>query len=371
MKIIADKNIPFLKGIAESFGEVTYLSGSDFTKENIKDADTLIVRTVTRFDKKNLEGSKIKLICSATIGYDHIDTDYCDQHGIAWRNAPGCNSGSVQQYVASSLITVARKKGFSLKGKTIGIIGVGNVGTKVAAICELLGMKVLKNDPPREDAEQGSEFVDLETIKKEADFITFHTPLSREGEYPTYHLADKDFFHNLPRKPIIINSARGGIIDTSAIKEAIREKKISGSIIDCWENEPTIDLKYLQMVDISTPHIAGYSADGKANATRISLNAIANFWFLPKDPIQNIIVPNVDDPILNYDDFKDRDTIENLILHTYNPLEDHERFISKPEDFSNLRGNYPLRREYSAYTINNITDTHDKNLLQKIGFNLG
>ncbi|MDU1904956.1 MAG: 4-phosphoerythronate dehydrogenase PdxB [Dysgonomonas sp.] len=370
MKIIADKNIPFLKGIAESYGEVTYLPGADFTKESIEDADTLIVRTVTHFGKENLENSKVKLICSATIGYDHIDTKYCEENGIEWHNAPGCNSGSVQQYIASALITIARKKKISLQGKTIGIVGVGNVGKKVASICELLGMRVLKNDPPRQEAENSDEFTDIETIKREADIITFHTPLIREGKYATYHLANDDFFNNLSQKPIIINSARGGIIDTSAIKAAIQNHKISGAIIDCWESEPHIDLEYMNMADIATPHIAGYSADGKANATRMSLESLTDYWSLPKDPIKKITVPQVENPIIDYSSFGEGNILEDIILKTYNPIEDHERFVKQPEEFSNLRGNYPLRREYIAYTVKNIKNKNDQEILGKIGFRI-
>lgn len=225
MKIVADKNIPYLRGIAEHFGEVTYLDGAAFDQDAIKDADTLIIRTVTHFGEEILKDTNVKLICSATIGYDHIDTAYCDSHGIAWTNAPGCNSGSVQQYIISTLITVAQKKGFDLKDKTIGIVGVGNVGKKVAKACEILGMKVLLNDPPRQKTEGGS-FVDLQIIKEEADIITFHTPLTKEGEYKTYHLADENFFSSLEKKPLIINSARGGIIDTNAIKNALKKGEV-------------------------------------------------------------------------------------------------------------------------------------------------
>lgn len=370
MKIIADKNIPFLKGIAESLGEVTYLPGADFTKENIKDADTLIVRTVARFDENNLEGSNVKLICSATIGYDHIDTKYCEAHGIEWKNAPGCNSGSVQQYVASSLVTIAKKKGFSLKDKTIGIIGVGNVGKKVASICELLGMRVLKNDPPREESEGGSEFCDLVTIQREADIITFHTPLSKEGKYPTYHLADSEFFSKLEKTPIIINSARGGIVDTQSIKKAIKDRLVSGTIIDCWESEPNIDLEYMELVDIATPHIAGYSADGKANATRMSLNAVADFWSLSEKSIDNIIVPQVFNSCLDYTEFNQEKAFEEIISRTYNPEEDQERLLANPSLFSKLRGEYPLRREYLAYTIVNVPNGQDRAKLLQVGFNI-
>lgn len=367
MKIVADKNIPFLKGVAESYGEVVYLGGADFSKEAVKDADVLIVRTVTHFDKKLLEGSKVKLICTATIGYDHIDTEYCDAHGIKWTNAPGCNSGSVEQYIASVLIIMAERKGFLLKDKTIGIVGVGNVGKKVALVCQSLGMRVLKNDPPREEAEGSDEFVSLDTIKKEADIITFHTPLIREGKYTTYHLANDSFFRSLDRNPIIINAARGGIIDTQAIKKALGEKQISGAAIDCWEKEPSIDLDYMNLVDIATPHIAGYSADGKANATRMSLEAIADFWSLSKEPIEKIVIPQVENPVIDWNTLEGN-KLEQAILLTYNPLGDHNRFVNSPSDFSSLRGNYPLRREYLSYTVKNVDNRENKAILQKLGF---
>lgn len=370
MKIIADKNIPFLKGVAESFGDVTYLSGADFTKENLRDADTLITRTVAQLNKENLEGSRVKLICSATIGYDHIDTEYCDQHGIVWHNAPGCNSGSVQQYIASALITIARKHQFALKDKTIGVIGVGNVGKKVAAICELLGMRVLKNDPLRQDIEGGDEFTDLPIIQREADIITFHTPLSREGKYPTFHLADAKFFSELKKCPIIINSARGGIVDTLAMKNALEQKLVSGAVIDCWESEPNIDLEYMRMVDIATPHIAGYSADGKANATRMSLESIANFWSLPDDAISKIAVLEILNSVINYENIESGNKIEEIILQTYNPLDDSGRLLSNPSNFSKLRGDYPIRREYGAYTIENISNSYDRDKLREIGFTI-
>ncbi len=370
MKIIADKNIPFLKGIAESYGDVVYLPGTHFTKENIKDADTLIVRTVAHFGQENLEGSRVKLICSATIGYDHIDTDYCDSHGIAWRNAPGCNSGSVQQYIASSLVTIARKKNFRLEGKTIGIVGVGNVGKKVAAIAEILGMRVLKNDPPRQEAEQGGDFVDMATIGKEADIITFHTPLTRTGDYPAFHLANKDFFESLGKKPVIINSARGGIVDTEAIKEAIGKGLISGAVIDCWEKEPDIDLDYMGMVDMATPHIAGYSADGKANATRMSLESVADFWEMSREAIDKIVVPQVENPVIDYSTLNPGDTVGDIVLKTYNPLDDCRRLLSGPASFSSLRANYPLRREYGAYTVRNVGNSCDAEKLSKLGFKI-
>lgn len=370
MKIAADKNIPYLKGIAEFFGEVTYLDGTAFTNQAIKDVDTLIVRTVTHFDENILEGTAVKLICSATIGYDHIDTAYCNSHGIAWTNAPGCNSGSVQQYIVSVLIAMSRKKGFDLKDKTIGIVGVGNVGKKVAKACEILGMKVLLNDPPRQAAGEGNDFVSLQTIMAEADIITFHTPLTKDGEYKTYHLAGTGFFSSLKKKPIIINSARGGIVDTNAIKAALNKGEISGAMIDCWENEPNIDLEYLNMVDIATPHIAGYSADGKANATRMSLAAIANFYHLSQDPVSLVKEPKSENPVLDMNKYTDSNNrIYDAILETYNPIGDYSHLINNPEAFKKLRNEYPLRREYFAYNIVNAT-RDEVDVLSKLGFRI-
>lgn len=368
MKIVADKNIPFLKGVVEKYGEVEYLAGADFTRAAIADADALIVRTVTHFDESLLKDSSVKLICTATIGYDHIDTDYCDRNNIIWKNAPGCNSSSVQQYVASALIMMSRLKGFDLSTKTIGIVGVGNVGKKVAAICEILGMRVLLNDLPRADIEGTEEFVSLDQIKEEADIITFHTPLTKEGKYKTYHLADIDFFESLGRKPIVINSARGGIIDTQAVKDAIKKGLVSGTVIDCWENEPDVDLEYLSLVDIATPHIAGYSADGKANATRMSLTSLADFFGLDKSPIATIEAPTPENPVIDLNEFSGEQRVYDAMLTSYSIMDDFKRLKDNPAIFKQLRNEYPLRREYPAYQIKNARN-EELTILQQLGFN--
>lgn len=366
LKIIADKNIPFLKGVGEHFGDITYLGGNEFTKEAIKDADVLIVRTVTFFGEELLDGSSVKLICTATIGYDHIDTKYCDEKGIVWKNAPGCNSQSVQQFITSSLICLAQRREFDLKDKTIGIVGVGNVGSKVAKACEILGMRVLLNDPPRERIEGGSGFVSLEYIARHADIITFHTPLIKDGIDKTKYLADISFFESFSKTPAIINSARGGIVDTEAIKTAIKQELISDTIVDCWEKEPMVDSEYLYMVDQASPHIAGYSADGKSNATRMSLERIAEMFDLSKDPLNLISIPTPEEPLIDLNKLSGN-RVESAILHTYLPKYDHTSFLSSPEKFSYLRANYPLRREYSSYTVVNGT-SDEMDILSKLGF---
>ena len=369
MKILADAHIPYLQGVAEQFGEVSYLPGNQFTKETVKENDVLIVRTVTRFDEKILAGSNVKLICSATIGFDHIDTHYCDQNNIAWRTAPGCNASSVEQYVTTSIVRMAQKHNFQLKDKTIGIVGVGNVGRKVANACQLLGMKVLLNDPPRQEVEKSDAFVDLTTIQREADIITFHTPLTKEEVYATYHLADSSFFKNLAKQPIIINTSRGAVVSNEALKSALTKGEVSGAIIDTWENEPDINNELLKMVDIATPHIAGYSADGKWNATRMSLQTINNFFELNKDPIKLLPIIEPENPIINLSQYSEDEQLAKALFYSYDPLEDSASLKENSDKFYYLRSHYPLRREYKAYTIENA-DSKITSLAKQLGFNI-
>lgn len=369
MKILADAHIPYLHGVAEQFGEVTYLPGNQFTKESVKDKDVLIVRTVTHFNEQILKDSQVKLICSATIGFDHIDTEYCDSHNIAWRTAPGCNARSVEQYVTASLMQMAMKYNFKLSDKTIGIVGVGNVGKEVARACKLLGMKVLLNDPPRQETEKSKMFVDINYIKKHANIITFHTPLTKDGAHPTYHLANKSFFVDLKKEPIIINTCRGGVVDNQALKEALKTSKVLGAVIDTWENEPNIDNELLEMVDIATPHIAGYSADGKWNATQMSLFTINEFFKLNKKPIQLLPIAEPDNNVIDVSKYDDDKQLVQAVLHTYDPLNDSELLKNNPEKFYYFRSHYPLRREYKAYTLMGLNHSYVI-LAKELGFNL-
>lgn len=335
MKVIVDHKIPYIKEeICRIADEVVFLPGNAFTKEDVKDADALIVRTRTKCNRELLEGSQVKFIATATIGYDHIDTTYCQEAGITWTNCPGCNAGSVEQYIHSVLLLLKREKGLDLKKTTIGIVGVGHVGTRVAHMAEELGMKVLLNDPPR--AGQGeSGFVDMETIVRESDVITFHTPLNREGKYATYHLVDEDLLFSLKRAPYIINSSRGEVVDTAALLAALAAGKVKDAIIDTWEYEPNISRELIEVAFLATPHIAGYSADGKANATRMSLEALCRFFHI--DANFEIIPDNVD---MNFSNDK-----EEAYLQAYNPKRDSEWLKESPQKFEFFRGNYPIRRE--------------------------
>lgn len=336
MKVIVDNKIPYIQGAIEMLAdEVVYLPGKAFTPEAVKEADALIVRTRTLCNEQLLQGSKVKFIGTATIGFDHIDIDYCKKAGIAWSNCPGCNAGAVEQYIHSVLLLLQKEKGILLKNACLGIVGVGHVGSHVLHLAEQMGIRVLLNDPPR--AEKGEKgFSTLSALADECDIITFHTPLDRAGKHPTFHLGDANFFRSLKKRPFIINTSRGEVIETEALLNAIDKKEIAGAVIDVWENEPNINLELLDKVFIGTPHIAGYSADGKANATHMVLEAFCRFF--GKQMHMQIVPP--EQPHMPYDENPD---IRQLQM--YNPHRDCEALRAHPELFEQLRGDYPLRRE--------------------------
>jgi erythronate-4-phosphate dehydrogenase len=373
MKIIIDDKIPYIKGALEPFAEVIYLPGKKTTPEVVKDADAIITRTRTSCNEKLLDGSKVKFIATATIGYDHIDTAWCEQSGITWTNAPGCNSKSVEQYIASALMALAEKNNFSLKKKTIGIVGVGNVGTKVARLCEIFGMRVLLNDPPRARTEGGKSFVELETILQNADMITLHVPLNMDGIDKTYHLADESFFAGAKKHPFIINSCRGEVTDTPSLKSALKSGLISGAVIDCWENEPELDRELLDLADLATPHIAGYSKDGKANGTMMSVRALSRFFNLGIDKwrCSGVELPESTELFIDGTGKTTQQVLAEAIFATYDIREDDSRLRSSVETFELQRGDYPVRREFPAFDIickiNNIKTI---NKLKQLGFRL-
>ena len=330
MKIVVDDKIPFIREKLELLAdEVVALRGADISADDVRDADALIVRTRTRCDEALLKDSKVQFVATATIGFDHIDTAYMKRAGIRWTNCPGCNAASVAQYVECSLLLLEREKGLALRESTIGIVGCGHVGSKVKAVAERLGMRVLVCDPLLADP----SFVSLDAIEREADVITFHVPLTREGEYATYHMTDDAFFHQLSRVPYIINTSRGEVVDNEALLSALNEGRVHDAVIDVWEHEPQLSLELLKRVYIGTPHIAGYSADGKVNADNMVIDALCQHFGL-KHP--GAIKP----PSLPVDFLYTGDP-----LQLYNPLDDSQKLKQHPENFESLRNNYPLRRE--------------------------
>ncbi|MDR1056847.1 MAG: 4-phosphoerythronate dehydrogenase [Prevotellaceae bacterium] len=353
MKIVIDEDIPFIKGVFEPYMQVCYLLGKQITRNDVKDADALVVRTRTKCNTTLLKDSKVKYIASATIGYDHIDTVWCNANGIKWSNAVGCNANSVGQYILAALLEIARRKQFELSGKTIGIVGVGHVGSAVNNIAGLLNMRVLLNDPPREELETKAEFTSIDTIAREADIISFHTPLTREGRYKTYHLFDDAFAMKLKPGAIIINSSRGEVIDENALKKAIGNKQVGATVLDVWKNEPDIDKALLSLVDIATPHIAGYSTDGKAKATEMSVQSVSRFFALPLNEwtVKELPLPGNTNVNINFVYSGFQQLLQNIIPISYDILTDDSLLHADSEIFEYLRKTYRVRREFPYYSL--------------------
>lgn len=366
MKVVADDKIPFLRGVLEPFTDVVYKPGQEICRDDLIDAQALITRTRTRCDKKLLEGTGIKFIATATIGYDHIDTEYCRANGIEWTNAPGCNSGSVYQYIASVLCTLSGKYSLDFSAMSLGVIGVGNVGRKVVRLGELLGAQVYLNDPPKQRELGTCGFISLDGIIRESNIITVHVPLNLEGSDKTYHLVNEAFLKKLNPETILINSSRGEVVDTHALKKALKEGWIKAAVLDVWENEPSIDLELLSMVELATPHIAGYSTDGKANGTAMSVQALSKKFNLPLTRWQPEDIPEPDNNkiVIDCSGKSNRELFMEAILHTYNVRNDDERLRSSVATFEKQRGNYPLRREFSAYNLQ--LDNADVQIVKKL-----
>lgn len=279
LKFIVDKYVPFIEGVLEQYADVEYLDPVDITAERVRDVDGLIIRTRTRVDEQLLGESRCRFVATATIGMDHFDREWCAKAGVNAVNAPGCNAPAVAQYVLASICTLMNRP---IHQHTIGIVGVGHVGQIVERWCRALDMDVMRVDPPRQHAGEPGPWYTLDDVARQADIITFHTPLTRTGGCPTYHLGDDDFFNSLRRSPIVINSSRGPVVDNRAWVEAIRRGLVHKSVVDVWEGEPSIDRDLLAVADIATPHIAGYSLDGKIRATKAVLDAASAHFGLPE-----------------------------------------------------------------------------------------
>lgn len=373
IKIVADNKIPFLEGALEGVARVEYLPGAEISRSNLLDADALITRTRTRCKRELLEGTSIRFIATATIGYDHIDTDYCREKGIGWTNAPGCNSSSVEQYIVSTLLWLANHRNIDLKTLSLGVIGVGNVGSKVATAARALGMRVLLNDPPRERAEGNAEFVSLEELKKHSDIITMHVPLNKGGMDNTFHLADTEFIDSLNHGTILINSSRGGVVDEAALLEGIRSGKLSDVILDVFETEPDINKELHEALAIATPHIAGYSLDGKANGTTMSVRALSRFFGLGLDAWTPASIPAPDLPEILADasDTSISELLWEVYGQTYDVSSDDQRLRKAPELFEQLRGAYPFRREPAAYAVRLFQGYPEiREILEGLGFDV-
>jgi erythronate-4-phosphate dehydrogenase len=373
LRIIADEKIPFLNGVLEPFAEVKYMPGNSISREAAMHADALLIRTRTKCDASLLDGTPVKFIATATIGFDHIDTGYCRSKNIHWTNAPGCNSSSVQQYIIAALLVIAQKNEFKLVDKTLGVIGVGNVGKKVETAARLLGMNVVLNDPPRARREGTSGFADLEKLLEHSDIISLHVPLNKEGEDKTFHFIDETAFAKIKDGAWLINSSRGEVMESEAVKAALSSGKLGGAILDVWENEPDVDIELLHAAQISTPHIAGYSTDGKANGTAQVVNSLCTYFNLPLSGFYPPQLPEPASLILTIDGRGKPclQIIQEAVSNSYSIRRDHIRLQLSPDTFEQQRSSYPIRREFPAYTIKLVNCKPEAGeILKSLGFNL-
>lgn len=330
LKIIVDNKIPFIEGRLEPVADVIYTAPGDITPELVKDADALLVRTRTKCNENLLGGSKVQLVATATIGMDHFDADWLRQAGIIAVNAAGCNAPGVAQYVWSSLL----RNGFDPVRHTLGVVGLGHIGSIVADWGRKMGVRVLVCDPPRKDMGLTDEqYLPMESLLRECDAVTLHTPLSHKGLYPTFHLISEKELKMMRPGAILVNASRGPVVDNAAWKDYLKTSGTKG-IIDVWEGEPKLDTELMGLAEISTPHIAGYSLEGKERATRMVLEAVENVFgvSLDKSGLEGEYeAPATVDP--------------DVIISSYDPYADTALLRSKPDELECLRDTYELRRE--------------------------
>jgi erythronate-4-phosphate dehydrogenase len=383
MKIVADENIPFVVECFSSIGEVVVVPGREMTPDLVTDADVLLVRSITPVGENLLKESAVRFVGTATIGFDHIDIEYLSQKNIGFASAPGSNANSAAEYVIAGLLEIGHRLGISIEGKSIGIIGVGNVGGRVATKAEALGMKVYRNDPPLQRQTGNASYLPIEELF-DCDFITLHTPLTSEGLDKTFHLVDEGFFKSLKDGCIFFNAARGGVVDGTALKETIQASRLKAVVLDVWEDEPNIDTELLKMVDIGTPHIAGYSLDGKIAGMIMIYKAACEYFglnakydsrdFLPQAAVPKLeIVPGSG---------SEQEVLLGVVRKIYDIGVDDRKLRRMLEEtpektgvyFDALRKNYGVRREFQNTKISVATDDAEatenklrgKNLLCKL-----
>ena len=371
MKIVIDSGIPYIKGVFEDACDVIYMPGNLIKNEHLVDADALIVRTRTKCNRELLEGTTVKIICSATIGYDHIDTEYCDEKSIEWHTVPGCNAGSVAQYVLSSIVLYCKNEKLLFNELKVGVIGYGNVGKMVVHYLHALGIKTLINDPVLQEKDATFQSQSLDLLLDQSNVISIHTPLTYSGSYPTYHLANNDFFSAIKNNALFINSSRGEVVDEEALlKMFLNNRKVS-VVLDVWEHEPAISKMLLDYCMISTPHIAGYSADGKYNGTIGCIDKICTFFEIPS------LISRANHPlppqrsIIEVDALNrsKEDLFAEIIDSIYQVSVDSFLLKENFKNFEFIRNNYPNRREFKAYALKILgTPTFDTTPFFTLGF---
>jgi erythronate-4-phosphate dehydrogenase len=376
--IVANKNTPLAVEAFSRIGKVIALDTLEVSRDVVRNAEILIVRSETRVDKELLEGSSVRFVGTVTIGTDHVDLEYLSSRGITFASAPGSNSNSVAEYVAAALLLWSQRTGESLRKKTIGIVGVGNVGSKVDRVARALGMNVLLNDPPLARKTGNPSFLPLQELMG-ADVLTLHVPLTKSGQDATYHLFDEARINKMRRGALVINTSRGAVVETNALRSALSSGRLSTAILDVWEGEPTIDVRLLNEVMLGTAHIAGYSLDGKVNALRMVYEAACQYLNVPLGPtVEPKHDPTSDVRILIPEGVTDeRDILQHAIRQAYDiELDDQmlRAMTSLPEKergeyFMRLRAEYRIRREFFNRLVELLPEqAHVRDILSELGF---
>lgn len=375
IRVVADASIPYLKqGMPLPYEgvEAFYLPANEITRQTLCElrADALMIRSITPCRSDLLHDTAVKLITTATAGADHIDQAYCQGAGITWHNAPGCNAGGVVQYTLAAICKFALAHHWDLSTVTVGIVGVGHVGNKLHQALQAWGISTLLVDPPRAKRGDNLPFASLEEVAQTCQIITLHVPLTTQGVDATYHLVDRTFLQQCAaQKPLLINAARGGITDTQALKEALRQQWIAGAVIDCWEYEPHIDTELLSQTFQATPHIAGFSAEGKARGTATSLQHLAQYFSVPLNRLDAVQAPPPPQPVINAHAFTSGREIEQAILSTVS-LQQVEHGLRNHQPFEQLRQAYHRPNEMQAYSVCGITSVATQNTLRQLGFHI-
>ncbi len=374
MNIVVDENIAYVKEAFSEFGDVHLVDGRKIINQQLNNVDALIVRSITNVNSNLLGGTKVKFVGTATIGSDHIDLEYLKKNNITFADAKGCNADSVTEYVFTALLKIAVDENIELNKKSIGVVGIGNIGSRVVKIAEAFGMKIFKNDPPLERKGIGENYVSLDEILQ-ADIITMHVPLNKGGQDNTFHLLNKKNLGQIQEKTILINTSRGAVVDNDALYNIIPDKKLN-NILDVWENEPGVNIDLLNSTKIGTAHIAGYSLEGKVNGTMMIYNALCNFT--GKAPSWKPVLPEVENKEVVLDDNKsDELKLYNLLRSVYDIEGDDVRMRNMIKVKREERGNYfdrlrkecPLRREFINYTIKLRKEKHHlKKILETLRF---
>lgn len=364
MHLLVDENIPQGREVFSAYGTVTTFHGRKLTAAEVKDADTLIVRSITKVNKDLLDGSKVKFVGTATIGVDHIDQDYLRAQGIGFSAAPGCNARSVAEYFVAALLHLHVKHGVEIEGKTLGVVGHGNVGKQVAAIAPALGLTVLVSDPPLSDAgvtPPPGGFLPLHALAARCDIITMHTPLTKTGAHPTLRMADRAFYDTLEKPIVLMNMGRGDAMDEAALIEAVDAGTVRHLVLDVFPGEPNVNPELGKRADLISPHIAGYSIQGKLNGTTQIHEAFCrHFGLAPKGGVDypKPAAPRIDYPALNVPPGASVETgVDAVVRHAYDITRDDadlRAFLGQPDfstSFDLLRKRYPVRQEFAGFTV--------------------